>query len=89
MPGEAGGGPRGARVVEKGESAWPLLILHRQSSINTILHLPLNLLHVVGMSISRHSACCVRGLHKGCAGPYPKCIVVPSTKNSEPCYAFT
>ena len=29
-----------------------------------------------------------RAVHKGCAGPYRRCIVVPSASNNEPCYAF-
>ena len=31
---------------------------------------------------------CARAVHKVCTGPYPSCIVVPSTSNNEPCYAF-
>ena len=30
----------------------------------------------------------LRAVHKVCTGPYPSCIVVPSTSNSEPCYAL-
>ena len=31
---------------------------------------------------------CARAVHKVCTGPYPSCIVVPSTSNNEPCHAF-
>ena len=30
----------------------------------------------------------LRAVHKVCTGPYPSCIVVPSTSNNEPCHAF-
>ena len=31
---------------------------------------------------------CACAVHKVCTGPCPTCIVVPGTRNNEPCYAF-
>ena len=31
---------------------------------------------------------CARAVHKVGTRPCPTCIVVPSTRNNEPCYAF-
>ena len=30
----------------------------------------------------------LRTVHKFCTGPYQSCILVPRTRNNEPCYAF-
>ena len=30
----------------------------------------------------------VHAVHQVCTRPYPSCVVVPSTGNNEPCYAF-
>ena len=43
---------------------------------------------VGGWAEAPHSQGAFCAVHKVCTGPRPTCIVVPSTRNNEPCYPF-